>query len=217
MSAPTTTPPAAGTIDEIAARLGVSPDRIRRDPAPGTAVEEDVLATDDGYRPICELLDGVLVEKAVGFYESRLAAVLIQILGGFAEQRGLGIVLGADGTLRLAPGLIRIPDVACFSWDRFPSRKLPREAMPNLAPDLAVEVLSAGNTEVEMSRKLCDYLAAGVRLVWYLDPASRSATVHRADGTTSTVSEDEALEGEAVVPGFSLPLREWFARAGERE
>ena len=70
----------------------------------------------------------------------------------------------------------------CFiAWERFPNRQLPREPIPALAPDLAIEVLSEGNTEQEMQRKLHDYFTAGVRLVWYIDPRSRSAKSYTAE------------------------------------
>lgn len=118
--------------------------------------------------------------------------------------------------MRLAPGLVRIPDVAFFSWDRLPGRELPAEPIPDLAPDLAVEVLSQSNTEAEMKRKLREYFKAGVRLVWLVDPPTRTARVYTSPGRSRLVREDKALDGGAVLPGFSLKLRDWFARAGRR-
>ena len=95
---------------------------------------------------LCELVDGVLVEKTVGYYESRVAGLLFHFIELFLQRRDLGIVLGADGTLRLMPGLVRIPDVSFISWKKFPNRELPAEPVPDLVPDLAVEVLSTANT-----------------------------------------------------------------------
>ncbi len=71
-----------------------------------------------------------------------------------------------------------MPDVAFMSWDRLPGKTVPDEAIPELAPDLAIEVLSAGNTKGEMERKLKDYFFAGVRLVWYIDWRRRTAEVY---------------------------------------
>jgi Uma2 family endonuclease len=216
MTTLTTVPPAMETVADLLDRLGVPPDRIRLHPAPGTATEADVLAAIEGEKRLCELVDGVLVEKPMGFYESVLAGILIGFLRAFLEQHDLGILSVPDGTVRLVPGLVRIPDVAFFSWDRFPNRELPAEAIPDLAPDLAVEVLSEGNTEAEMERKLREYFGAGVRLVWYLDPRTRTAQVFTSPNNAHLVLEDDALDGGAVLPGFRPTLRELFDRAGTR-
>jgi Uma2 family endonuclease len=194
----------------------VPPARIRLHPAPGTATELDVLARPDGEKRLCELVDGVLVEKPVGYYESLLAVLLIVYLHRHVDAHDLGIVLGADAPLRLAPGQVRLPDVSFVSWDRFPGRRLPRQPIPDLAPDLAVEVLSPGNTEAEMARKLRDYFAAGCRLVWYVYPDDRTVRVHTDPGTVRTLRGDDVLDGGDVLPGFRLSLREWFERAGPR-
>ena len=92
----------------------------------------------------------------MGFYESRLAAVLITFLQVFLDRHDLGIVLGEAGTLRILRDQIRVPDVAFLSWKHFPDRVLPAEAVPSIAPDLAVEILSKSNTPREMERKLDD-------------------------------------------------------------
>src|SRR5262249_14451440 len=149
---------------------GIPPHRIRIFPPPGTATEQDVTDIGASEGRLYELIDGVLVEKTMGYFESRLAMLLGHFIESFLEQHDLGIVVGLDGTVRLAPGMVRSPDVAFFSWNHFPNRQLPRESIPNLVPDLAVEVLSASNTRQEMDRKLHEYFATGVRLVWYVDP-----------------------------------------------
>jgi len=207
------------TFADLHARLGGVPlDRILCHPAPGTATEADVLryAEQEPRKRLCELVDGVLVEKAVGFYESLLAATLIRLLGNFLDVRDLGIVLGADATLRLSPGQVRIPDVSFIAWERFPNRELPAEPMPDLPPDLAVEVMSASNTRAEMARKLRDYFAAGVRLVWYVYPEQRTVHVYTSLPDVRVFQETDVLDGGVVLPGFQLTLQEWFARAGHR-
>ena len=87
------------------------------------------------------------------------------------------------------------------------------EAIPALAPDLAIEVLSAGNTPSEMERKLRDYFQAGVRLVWYLDPKLRTMTVYASPQESVVVAEDGVVDGGNVLAGFQLALAELFARA----
>jgi Uma2 family endonuclease len=146
----------------------------------------------------------------MGFRESCLAVALTAFLKVFATQSRLGTVSGADGLMRLAPGLVRIPDVAFISWDRFPGRQIPRKPIPALAPDLAVEVLSPSNTEEEMERKRQDYFGAGCRLVWLADPDARTVTVYTSPDQSAVLREDQTLDSGAVLPGFSLPLRQLF-------
>src|SRR5438876_2742933 len=162
--------PMEWSIADLQTHLGVPAERIRLVPPPGTATEEDVLRAHRSDRPQCELVDGVLVEKTVGYFESRLAVVLGWFLETFVIEHDLGLVLGADAALRILPRQVRAPDLCFLSWRHFPDRKLPPEPIPHLTPDLAVEVLSESNTTAEMTRKLRDYFTAGVRLVWYLDP-----------------------------------------------
>ena len=128
-----------------------------------------------------------------------------------ADGNKLGIVTGSDGTIKLSTGLVRVPDVSFISWDRFPNRKRPKAAVPELRPDLAIEVLSKSNTKAEMDRKLGEYFAAGVRLVWIVDPRKRTARVYTAVNHSVLIEEDQSLDGGDVLPGFVLPLSELFA------
>ena len=176
------------------------------------ATERDLLVAIRRSDRLYELVDGTLVEKAMGLSESMIAGQLLIEIGVFARQHDLGIPAGADGTVRLLKGLVRIPDVSFFCWDKLPGRMLPSEPIPDLSPDLAVEVLSETNTEEEMDRKLREYFLAGVRLVWVIDPRKRTAAVYTSpDAPTVTLNETEALDGGNVLPGFKLPLAELFA------
>jgi Uma2 family endonuclease len=215
MTTPAGTVTPEWTVADLLARFGpISHRRIRQDPAPGTASERDVLAIHDREGRLYELVDGVLVEKAMGVQESFLAAVLIRLLGEFVARHDLGFVLGADGMARLAPGLVRIPDVSFVSWQQVPERRVPRVPMLQVAPDLAVEVLSPSNTPEEMNRKLHDYFAAGVRLVWYVDPVNRRVEAFTAVDRSTLIPEDQNLMGEPVLPGLILSLRDLFALLG---
>ena len=181
-------------------------------PAPGAATEDDVLRANDHGDRLFELVDGVLVEKAMGFRESLLAVYLIRTLDGFVDEHDLGLVTAPDGMMRLAPGLVRIPDVAFVSWDRLPGRRVPEAPIPDLAPDLAVEVLSRGNTESEMARKCQEYFAADVRLIWLVDAERRTVTVHRDARTPEVLSAGDRLSGEGVLPGFELSVEKLFGK-----
>jgi Uma2 family endonuclease len=108
---------------------------------------------------------------------------------------------------------VRIPDVAFISWKRFPKSKRERGEIPTVAPDLVVEVLSKGNTRREMARKLDEYFRAGVRLVWYVDPKSRTVRVYTSPDDSVVMSEGQQLDGGNVLPGFTLLIRDWFTEA----
>jgi Uma2 family endonuclease len=209
--------PRGWTLADFVASLGGIPlERIRVSPPFGTATEKDVIEVERQTGCPCELIDGTLVEKTMGYYESFLAIEIAYLLKKSLEGRDLGIVLGADATLKILPHQVRVPDVCFISWDRFPGRRLPAEPIPALAPDLAIEVLSASNTQGEMQRKLHDYFTAGVRLVWYIDPQTRSAKSYTAEDRCVVVDETGSLSGGDVLPAFDLSLGKLFASAGSR-
>jgi Uma2 family endonuclease len=201
------------SIGDLLEQLGgISPRRVRLRPPPGKATEKDLLAIRRREKRLYELVDGVLVEKVMGYPESSLAMDIGRLLGAFLDQHDLGDLAGADATMRLMPGLVRIPDLSFVSWDRLPGRQRPTEAIPDLAPDLAVEVLSEGHTPAEMARKVREYFLSGVRLVWLVNPRTRSVAVYTAPDESLVFGEEQTLDGGAVLPGLSLPVRKVFAR-----
>lgn len=207
-----TTAPRIETLADLLDRLGgVSPRRIRFHPSPGTARVQDVIDVADREGKLCELVEGVLLEKVMGWNESSLAAFLAGLLNAVVIPANLGLVSGSDGTMELMPDLVRIPDVAFTSWDRIPGRRRPSAPVPRLVPNLAVEVLSASNTPGEMAAKRRDYFAAGVERVWEIDPDARTVTVYTAPAKAVTLGAADALDGETVVPGFRLPVATLFA------
>jgi Uma2 family endonuclease len=200
------------TMEDLLHELGDIPaGRVLLDPPPGKATEADVLWLSEHEDRLCELVDGVLVEKAMGFRESTIAIIIATALRAFVAPRRLGIVSGADGLVRLARKLVRIPDVAFVSWGRIPGGRFPKEPIPQLALDLAVEVLSAGNSEREMERKLEEYFAARVRLVWIVDPRAKSIAVYSDKSKAHPLVLADTLTGGDVLPGFTLNLAEIFA------
>jgi Uma2 family endonuclease len=200
------------TLADLLERLGgISPNRVRFNPHPGTATHEDVTSVERKENRLFELVDGTLVEKVMGYREAILAAAVAAALRDFVVPRKLGFISGADGMIRLYPDLVRIPDVAFVSRGRLPGGKVPEDPAPQLVPDLAVEILSRGNTAAEMGRKRGEYFDAGVRLVWLIDFENRSATVYTSPLDSSALGEDDSLDGGEVLPGFTLPLRGLFA------
>jgi Uma2 family endonuclease len=204
-------PPRLRTLADLQRRLGGVPlDRIRMQPYPGSATVQDLLAVAAKEDRRCELVEGVLVEKPMGLEESLLAGWLIVLLSPFVHSRNLGIVTGEQGTMRILPHLVRIPDVAFISWDRMPGRTRPAGAVPALVPDLAVEVLSENNTPGEMAVKRGEYFTAGVTVVWEIDPRKRTVTVYTAPAQALTLTASDTLDAAPVLPGFTLPLVELF-------
>jgi Uma2 family endonuclease len=201
-------------VAELQEFLGDIPtNRIRLRPTPGHATEEDLLEIQAREGRICELIDGVLVEKVMATFESRLAAVLIFYIETFLNGKKLGAVLAGDGLLRLFPGRVRAPDVSFISWKQMRGRVFPRDKIASLSPDLAVEILSERNTDAEMNRKLREYFQSGSRLVWYVDPNTRAVRVYTNPRKSVLLTEDQSLDGGKVLPGFSLSIRAWFERA----
>jgi len=163
---PHVTTTATETLGDLLARLGgVSPDRIRLRPAPGRRRWRMWWRLRPKENRLFELLDGVLVEKCMGYPESLLAAETIDRTGHLGAAAKTGRTLRCRWHDPVIPGLVRIPDVAFASRARFPGGKPTGEPVPLMAPDLAVEVLSEGNTDAEMKRKREEYFKAGVRLV----------------------------------------------------
>jgi Uma2 family endonuclease len=196
---------------------GISPSRVRMQPPPGTATEKDVLDIEAKENRLFELVDGVLVEKAMGFWESVLGGAILAALHAFVVPRKLGKVAGSDGMMRLFPNLhlIRMPDVAFVSRERLAPLGNERRPVPQLAPDLAVEVLSEGNTVAEMQRKRREYFEAGVCLVWIVDGVARTVEVYTEIENPVVLREGQMLDGGAVLPGFTLDLAALFAELDE--
>lgn len=201
--------PPVRTVADLLRRLGdIPPDRVRFNPIPGTATVEDLLREENRR---CELVEGTLVEKPVGLEESFLAGWLLTTINNFVLARNLGAVTGGAGLMELPGGPVRGPDVAFTSWGRMANRRRPADPIPELVPDLAVEVLSRSNTVGEMARKRDEYFRAGVRLVWEIDPRARTVRVYTAVDQFRDLTPADALDGGSVLPGFTLPLARLFA------
>ena len=200
------------TTEEITELLGPMPAwRVRNWPPPGTATFADAVACVDRGE-LVELIDGILLEKDVGFRESEIALNVSTAAKIFFRKHNLGRVGGADGFLRLRPDQTRGPDTSILCWDRLPGGVMPTDPVPAVPPTIAVEILSASNTRQEMDRKLRDYFGAGTLRAWYVDPDRRTVRVYTSptDYTTLSESAGDVLTGEDVLPGFELPLTELF-------
>lgn len=160
-----------------------------------------------------ELVKGELYEMPpAGASHGDIAMEIGSRLREHVRANGLGRVFAAETGFILArdPDTVRAPDAAFVARRRIPPEGLPSGYF-ELAPDLAVEVVSPGDTAREVQEKVGDWLRSGARLVWVVYPSSRSVTVHRSPDDLDQLSEEDTLEGAGVVPGFSCPVRDLFA------
>jgi hypothetical protein len=154
------------TVADLFDRFGpILLSRIRFDPAPGTATEDDVVEIHEREKRLFELVDGVLIEKTYDLQGSYLAALIADLIASSPD----GLVLGPDGMARLAPGLIRIPDVSFIAWERFPGRVVPREPMVGFAPTLP----SKSSARATRSRR------------WTISSATTSGRASASSGTST--------------------------------
>ena len=201
------------TVADLHRRFGPIPfERIRQNPPPGRGTIADVVRISDHEDRLYELVDGILVEKTVGYEESFIAGVILTLLKNFVERRKLGLVAGEGGMLTLDIDLVRIPDVSFVSWDRVPGRKFPDKPVPPLVPNLAVEVISPSNTPKEMNEKLQEYFEKGVGLVWFVRPKSRVVDVYTAADHFTRLTASMQLDGGEILPGFSVQVGKLFEK-----
>ena len=159
-----------------------------------------------------ELVKGELFEMPpAGGRHGSVAMSVGALLYAHVRANHLGEVFAAETgfILRRDPDTVRAPDASFVAKDRLPAADLPVGYL-DLAPDLAVEVVSPGDTNREVEEKVLDWLRSGVKLVWVIYPANRSATVYRSMDDVQELSEDDSLDGEQVVPGFTCSVGDLF-------
>jgi Uma2 family endonuclease len=189
-------------------------ERVIWHPLPGTATERDLLLIVERDKRLCELVDGTLVEKPMGSFESAIAAWLIFYLNALIESNPIGTVFAADGMMRMFSGRVRLPDVSFINSSRLTSSELRAQPIVAFGPDLAVEVISESNTEAEISQKKKEYFESGTQLMWVIYPLDEVVEVFVAatEEPEQTLGRDGILEGRAVLPGFSLLLEKLFSK-----
>ena len=208
------------TIADVQERLGHVPEsRILAFPAPGTATVQDLLDSSITKGGLCELVDGILVEKEVSWRKGFLSSWIGTRINLYLMENNIGATAGAAGLIRFKLDLVRSPDVSFIRWDSVDDTdeiENPAGAFLEVPPDLAVEVLSPGNTRREMEIKLAEYAKAGVKLVWYVDPERKEVEVYPKGNPKrkKTLGVEGTLDGGDVLPGFTLPVAKIFERRG---
>jgi Uma2 family endonuclease len=160
----------------------------------------------------CELVRGELVMMTpAGFEHGRIVVNVTAPLADFVKKNKLGIVTGAETGFHIGrdPDTVRAPDVAFVRADRVPAT--PTVGFFSGAPDLAVEVLSPNDRASDVLAKVQDWLGAGCRVVWVVDPRTRTVSVYGDGNKLAVLKESDELSGDDVVPDFRLPVAEIFA------
>ncbi|HEX8502177.1 MAG TPA: Uma2 family endonuclease [Pyrinomonadaceae bacterium] len=166
---------------------------------------------DDGFR--YELVKGELRRMSPsGSEHGSVVANITVLLGQYVKATKLGVCFGAETGFVIAsdPDTVRAPDVAFIRRERIPESGITKKFWPG-APDLAVEVLSPGDGRGEVDEKVADWLAAGARAVWVINPKRRDVSVYRPTADVTRLSEADELDGGEVVPGFRCEVAEIFA------
>lgn len=174
-----------------------------------TIEEFTALPEEEGYR--IELSGGRLVrEPAPGPRHGSVAIRIASLLHRLGQEEGHGLAfVDTAFILTSDPDTVRVPDVAFVSRERVPESGLGDEFW-ELAPDLAVEILSPSNSSSEIQRKSLEYLEAGTRMVWIVDPGQRTLTVLRSRSDIRILEGDEMVEGGDVLPGLEVRVGDLF-------
>jgi len=175
-----------------------------------TYTSEDLLNDPNlaGY----ELVKGYLRERPVSERSSKVGARIIRLLGNEAEKAGQAVVYGSDLGYQCFPDSsinVRFGDASVIDAARL--RQIPGD--PGFMPipaDLVVEVLSPNDKSKDVADKVKDYLKAGFRLIWVVDPEWRNVHIYRPDGSVQLLSEREEITGETALPGFRCKVGEFF-------
>jgi Uma2 family endonuclease len=173
---------------------------------------DELLALPMGRGQRYELVAGELrVMSPSGWRHGQVVSDLSSLLASFIRRQSLGRTFGADTgfMLRRNPDTVRAPDFSFIAKDHLPANE-PEEAYWPGAPDLAVEVLSPGDTSGEVAEKVKEWLNSGCAAVWVVDPKLRTVTIYERAANVRTVSGQEELTGDPVVPGFSCAVAELF-------
>lgn len=173
---------------------------------------EDLLQMPDGDR--YELVHGQLVDEDMGAQAGWVSGQVLLKIGTFVEANRLGWVF-PDGTgvqCFSEPGMVRRPDSCFVAFGRFEDEIVP-EGHIRIPPDLAVEVVSPNDAYYDVERKVDEYLEAGVRQVWVINPNNRTVKVYGSDGGVRHLGEEAELEGGDVLPEFRCPVRSLFPPA----
>ncbi|MBI4530809.1 MAG: Uma2 family endonuclease [Candidatus Latescibacteria bacterium] len=161
----------------------------------------------------CELIRGELIMMSpAGGKHGSIALEIGRLLGNYVKEHGLGIVCTAETGFLIArnPDTVRAPDVAFVAKERIPPEGIPSTYWP-FAPDLAVEVVSPNDHWSEVEEKVEEWLRAGTRMIWVVNPQTQTIHVYCPPKDVRLFLDQDILSGENVLPGFTVPVADIFA------
>jgi Uma2 family endonuclease len=165
---------------------------------------------DDGHH--YEIVDGELIDMGnSGALHGYICSLILAALNFYIVPKKLGVILDSSTAFKMKNGNKRSPDIAFFAKERLQGMAVLPSGFLEGAPDLAVEVLSPGNTVEEIDSKLIEYFENGTRLVWVINPTQHYILVYRsANEPDRLLKFQDYLDGEEVVSGFHLPVADLF-------
>jgi Uma2 family endonuclease len=174
--------------------------------------DEAFMALPDGHR--YEIVHGELIDMgSAGAKHGYIAIILSSALFAVVMAQKLGALFDSSTAFKMKNSNKRSPDISFFAKERLQGMtELPTGFLEG-APDLAVEVLSPGNTVEEIHDKLVEYFENGTRLVWVIHPSEKYVLVYRsAQEPDRLLKSADSLDGEDVIPGFTLPVADLFQK-----
>ncbi|MCY3021682.1 MAG: Uma2 family endonuclease [Planctomycetota bacterium] len=187
-----------------------TPVRLPEPPTDRDVTPEELLANPHWGR--CELINGKVIHMSpAGYLHGRIGARLLISVGQYVEARKLGAVCTAETGFRFPDGkTVRAPDVMFVSAARIPADLSRRSYLP-FAPDFAIEVVSWDDSFKDVTEKAESFIAAGVKLVWVVEPEEQRVYIYRPGRDVQRVDSGGMLSGEDVIPGFELAVAAIFA------
>lgn len=161
-----------------------------------------------------EFIAGEIVEVVSNPYSSKIGALFSRYILNYLDDHDLGHVTGADGGYIVEEERY-IPDVGFIRYEKQPELKYDEGYIDN-APDLAVEVLSPGNQEAEITIKLGNYLAAGT-MMWLVDPKARTVAIFQPNKPVQVLTVEDTIKGDPLLPEFKLPVSKIFKASPQKE
>ncbi len=188
--------------------------------APEARVTEKKIWTDEAFMALpddgqhYEIVNGELIDMGnSGALHGYICSLLLSALMSYVLPKKLGVILDSSTAFKMKNGNKRSPDISFFAKERLQGMtELPSGFLEG-APDLAVEVLSPGNTVEEIDEKIAEYFENCARLVWVISPIQHYILVYRcAQEPDRLLKSVDFLDGEDVVPGFTLPVADLFQK-----
>jgi Uma2 family endonuclease len=175
-----------------------------------TEAELLALPRGDGYKR--ELVNGEIIMSPAGANHGSVVMRLARAIGNHADAHGLGVTFDGQTGFRMpATSDVLSPDVSFVTTDRLRAAGGVPAGFFQGSPDLAVEVLSPGDSVRMIEEKLRQYLANGTRLAWVVSPGQQTVHVYRTLTPDRMLKAGDAFDGEEVLPGFTYPVADLFA------